>query len=158
MNGNSYDDLDCYFENSFQPLISPRGRFDSFKWNWWYGRAGSIKVKFGPDISFIVPASEIIDIVVWVHEFIEMTISGIITNTLKLKPFINIPVYLFNKEVGWWKVCFCHLLAALTTGQRWKDKKNNYHTTEAGEVWVLVKSAVKNNLKEDIKWKGVKNV
>lgn len=138
----SYDSLDWFFEASFQPQMRPRGRFDTFKWSMWYGYEGDVGAQFGPDAVFIMPMSETADVDTWVHEFVEAAVSGIVTNILELRPFIDIPVYLFAEGDGWCRVCFCHLLASLTTGQGDRDEEYNYCTMEADDVWPWVESCL----------------
>lgn len=139
---DSYESLDWFFEDSFQPLLRPRGRFDSFIWVVRYGYEGEVGAQLGPDAMFIMPESELNDVDTWVHEFVEVAVSGLITEVLELRPFVNIPVYLFDENDGWYKVCFGHLLAALTTGQGGRDEEYNYCTMEADDVWPWAESCL----------------
>jgi len=139
---DSYESLDWFFEDSFQPLMRPRGRFDSFRWIVWYGYEGEVGAQFGPDALFIIDKSEANDVDTWVHEFVEAAVSGVVTNVLELRPFMDMPVYMFDERVGRWIVCFCHLLASLTTGQGWWNDEDDYCTMEADDVWPCIESSL----------------
>jgi hypothetical protein len=144
MISESYDDLDWYFEGSFQPPMESCWQFDFFKWNKYMG------IQFGPGRLFIMDVSEVIDIDTWVHEFVEVAVAEIITDILELEPLEPILVHMFDERIGWWHVCFCHLLAALTTGQGWWDEDYNNCIMESDEVWQYVESSlehIKNGLK-----------
>jgi len=147
MMSNFYEDLDCYFEGSFQPPMESHWAFDLFKWNKYVG------AWFGPERLFIMDVSEIIDVNAWVHEFVEVAVAEIVTDILELKPLEPISVHMFDERIGWWHVCFCHLLAALTTGQGWWDDDYNNRTMESDEVWQYVESSlehIKNGLKYEV--------
>lgn len=147
----SYDELDRFWDYlSFQPPMLSQREFMSIEGSMGH-RPGSMPVMFGSYILFVVNILEIADIDTWVHEFVEMSLSGVITKILELRPFMAIPVRLFDERLGWRFAGFCHYLAALTTGQGWWDEKCDHCTMEADEVWSWMEFAIKNSLKEDIK-------
>lgn len=151
MISESYDFLDWFWDySSFQPPMLSCGELMSM--NIEGGRGpGFVGIMFSSTSLFIMHISEFVDVDMWVHEFVEISLSGIITEILELRPLISIPVCLFDTRLGWCSAGFCHYLAALTTGQGWSDEKYDHCTMEADEVWPWMESAIKNNLKEDIK-------
>ena len=147
----SYDELDRFWDYlSFQPPMLLHREFRNIEGCAGYG-SGFVGLMFSSNILFVMNRSEIADIDIWVHEFVEVALSGLITEILKLRPFKSIPVHLFGERVGWRFACFCHWLAALTTGQGWLDKEYNHCNMEADDVWPWMESAIKNSLKEDAK-------
>lgn len=142
MNGKSYDHVDRYFDcPTFQPLIIPRGEFGILKWPLIYG-FGYVGVMLGSNILFIMEESEVADVDTWIHEFVEAAVSGVVTEVLEFRPFAPVPVYLSDERVGQWYACFCHLLAALTTGQGWLNEEYNHYIMEADDVWQWLESSV----------------
>jgi hypothetical protein len=153
MISESYDELDWFWDYlSFQPPMIPYREFRAVT-----GVESIccelVGIMFSSNALFVMDLSEIAKVSIWVHEFVEIALSGVITEILKLRPLISIPVRLFDERLGWRHADFCHYLAALTTGQGWWDDEYNYCNMEADDVWLWMKSTIKNSLKEDVKIK-----
>ena len=147
----SYDTLDwCWDYLSFQPPMLSYREFRSIEGCAGYG-SGFVGLMFSSNILFVMNRAEIADVNIWVHEFVEISLSGVVTKILNLRSFKSIPVHLFDERLGWRYAGFCHWLAALTTGQGWMDKEYNHCNMEADDVWSWMESAIKNSLKDDVK-------
>jgi hypothetical protein len=152
----SYNSLDWFWDYlSFQPPMLSYRELGGIEGGGGFG-PGSVGIMFSSNSLFVMDLSEIAEVDIWIHEFVEIALSGVITEILKLRPLISIPVHLFDERLGWRHAGFCHYLAALTTGQGWWDNEYNYYSMESDDVWLWMESAIKNNLKDDVKMERCK--
>jgi hypothetical protein len=113
----------CDFYHFYEESFQPHAVFEDNR----EGRSGFV-IRFGPKISFGVPAQEIKDIEVWVHEFIEFCIQKLLIEY----DAVGEISFLYEKDSKYfeWNHEVSHIIAS-STGQSGLDGR----TVDADTYW-----------------------